>query len=224
MHFLKENKTYLFAFASITLVFFYFDRRVIVWMRAIQEEGSSLYYFLEVIDPYLAFISHGATLITVACLLYVIGKFTSKRLSEAGKYLCMGFIMSGLAVQTLKHLIGRARPRYMDEALFIGPTFKGGYDSFPSGHATEVFCFAYILSQYFPRQRVLFYSYAIIVALERIEDCSHFPSDVLAGGLLGMVAGKLLLKMFKVEQLHENATILPAPYAQTKSSIKTDEI
>jgi len=214
MQFLKENKNYFFTLAILPLVFFYLDNRIITWMRAIEEEKSSLYYFLEFIDPFMSFISHGATLAIVACLLYVTGKFTNKRLSESGKYLCIGFFMSGLAAQTLKHLVGRARPRFMDEALFIGPTFKGGYDSFPSGHATEVFCFAYVLSQYFPRQRILFFLYAIIVTLERIEDCSHFPSDVLAGGLLGIIAGKFLLNTFKAEQLPGNSTIPPAPHSE----------
>jgi membrane-associated phospholipid phosphatase len=200
MQFLKENKNYFAALLLLPLVFFYLDSRVILWFRAVPKD-SALYSFLQSIDPIMDVISHGVTLAIIACVLYVTGKFINIRLTEAGKYLCLGLLSTGGIVQILKHLVGRARPRFMDEALFIGPTFKGGYDSFPSGHTAAIFCFVYILSQYYPRYRILFYLYAILMALERIEGCSHFPSDVLAGALLGIIVGKLLFKMFKAEQL-----------------------
>ena len=204
MQFLKENKHYFIALAILPLVFFYLDSRFISWMRAIQKEKSSLYYFLESIDPVINVISHGTTLAIIACVLYITGKYTNKRLSETGKYLCIGFLTTGIVVQILKHLFGRARPRFMDDFLFIGPTLKGGYNSFPSGHTAEVFCFAYILARYFPRQKNLFFVYASIVALERTEDCSHFPSDVVAGALVGIIIGKLLFEIFKAKQLVVN--------------------
>jgi len=204
MQFLKENKNLLFAVLMLPLVFLYFDDRIILWMKAIQEEKSSLYYFLAFIDPFMHVISDGTTLALIAVMLYVIGKFINIRLTEAGKYLCIGFLTTGIVVQILKHLFGRARPRFMDDFLFIGPTLKGGYDSFPSGHTAEAFCFAYILARYFPRQKILFFVYAIIVALERTEDCSHFPSDVVAGALVGIIIGKLLFEIFRAKQLVVN--------------------
>jgi membrane-associated phospholipid phosphatase len=200
MQFLKENKNYFAALLLLPLVFFYLDSRVISWMRAIPKD-SDLYYSLQSIDPIMDVISHGVTLAIIACVLYVTGKYISVRVTEAGKYLFIGLLSTGGIVQIVKHLFGRARPRFTNETLFIGPTFKGGYDSFPSGHTAAVFCFAYILSQYFPRYRILLYLYAVLMALERIEGCSHFPSDVLAGALLGIIIGKILLKMFKAKQL-----------------------
>jgi membrane-associated phospholipid phosphatase len=204
MQFFKENKNYFIALVILPWVFFYLDSRFILWMRAIEKEKSSLYYFLESIDLVINVIGNGATLAIIACVLFIIGKYTNKRLSEAGKYLCIGFLTTGIVVQILKHLFGRARPRFMDDFLFIGPTLKGGYDSFPSGHTAEAFCFAYILARYFPRQKILFFVYAIIVALERTEDCSHFPSDVVAGALVGIIIGKLLFEIFRAKQLVVN--------------------
>jgi len=204
MQFLKENKNYFIALAILPLVFLYLDSGFISWMRAIEKEKSSLYYFLESIDPVINVIGNGATLVIIACVLFIIGKYTNKRLSETGKYLCIGFVTTGILVQILKHLFGRARPKLMNEFLFIGPTFKDVYHSFPSGHTAEAFCFAYILARYFPRQKILFFVYAIIVALERTEDCSHFPSDVVAGALVGIIIGKLLFEIFKAKQLVVN--------------------
>lgn len=104
----------------------------------------------------------------------------------------IGFISSGILVQVLKHLIGRARPRITEDLLFVGPSLKGGYDSFPSGHTTVAFCLAYILSQHFPKHRFLFYIFGFMVGFERVEDLSHFSSDVLAGAIVGIIVGRLL--------------------------------
>jgi membrane-associated phospholipid phosphatase len=209
MQFLKENKNLLFAVLMLPLIFLYLDDRIILWMKAIQEEKSSLYYFLAFIDPFMHVISDGTTLALIAGMLYVIGKFINIRLTEAGKYLCIGFLTTGITVQIVKHLCGRARPKFMDEvSFFIGPTLKGGYDSFPSGHATVVFCFAYILSRYFPRQRILFVLYAVIVSLYRIENCSHFPSDVVAGALVGIIVGKVLFRLLQAKQLPRHPKII----------------
>jgi undecaprenyl-diphosphatase len=199
MQFLKENKSYLIALALLPL-FFYFDMSFVLWIRAVRKENPALNCMLESIDPVTNIISHGATLAVIACVLYMIGKYTDKRLSETGKYLCLGFVTTGILAQILKHLFGRARPKLMDESLFIGPTFQGAYDSFPSGHTAIAFCFAYILARYFPKGKIIFFIYAVIVAFERVEDKSHFPSDVLAGAILGMVIGKMLLETVRVRQ------------------------
>lgn len=208
MQFLKENKNLFFAVLMLPLVFLYLDDRIILWMKAIQEEKSSLYYFLAFIDPFMHVISDGTTLAIIAGMLYVIGKFTNIMLTEAGKYLCIGFLTTGITVQILKHLFGRARPKFMDKvSFFIGPTLKVGYDSFPSGHTAVAFCFAYILSRYFPRQRILFFIYAVIVSLDRIENCSHFPSDALSGALVGIIVGKVLFRLFPAKQLPRRGII-----------------
>jgi undecaprenyl-diphosphatase len=222
MQFLKENRKLFFIVLILPLVFFYVDSRAIPWMKRIRGEMSFLYHFLESVDPVINVISHGATLAIIAGMLYFVGKFNNKKLYEAGKYLFIGFLLSGVIVQIIKHLFGRARPRLMDEFLFVGPTLKGGYDSFPSGHTAVVFCFVYILSQYFPRYRILFYLYAVFAAFERFEDSSHFPSDVLAGAVLGIIVGKLMFKIFKAKQLPEQSTKRSVPHAE--SSIKTENV
>jgi membrane-associated phospholipid phosphatase len=199
MQFLKENKALLYIAITLPLFFFALDNTFILWLRDLEKSRSSLYVFLESVDPLINLFSHGVTLIIIASLMCVIGKFSNKKLYEAGKSLCIGFLTAGVVTQILKHLIGRARPRMTDELLLIGPTLKSGYDSFPSGHTAVAFCFAYILSQYFPRYRIIFYIFAIFCGFERAEDSAHFLSDVLAGAFVGLLIGKILLKMFHVK-------------------------
>jgi undecaprenyl-diphosphatase len=66
-------------------------------------------------------------------------------------------------------------------------------DSFPSGHTLVTFCLAHVLSFYFPRYRLWFYLAALIVGFERMLCATHFPSDVVAGALLGIAIAAALL-------------------------------
>lgn len=190
MRFLKENKQFLYIFMILPLFLFYLDRFIIESVRNLHENDLIVSRLLESVDPIMNFIGYGLTLIVGALLLCIIGKFVNKKMYESGKVLFISLISAGIVVQVIKHLIGRARPRLTDNLVFIGPSIRGGYDSFPSGHTTLAFCFAYILSRYYPRYKALFYGFAVLIGLERIEDMAHFPSDVLMGAVVGMLAGK----------------------------------
>jgi len=212
MQFLKENKTLFYIAFTLPIFFFYFDSAFILWMRDFQQNNPNNYLLLEFVDHLFDIISHGLTLIIIACMFYITGSFFHKRFyKNVGKSLIISFLSAGIVAQILKHLIGRARPRLTDNLVFIGPTLESGYDSFPSGHTTVVFCFAYILSQYFPRYRAIFYIFAVIAGFERAEDYAHFFSDVFAGAVIGLILGKLLLKMFRSKQLALMPEITPQP-------------
>ena len=190
MQFLRENKGLLFpAFISISL--FFFDGSVVMAIRDFWKSNPEICHLHRLFDPVLKFISNGATLIG-ASIIILYGRRHNRKLYDAGRSLFISLISAGVAVQVLKHLIGRARPRITDTLVFIGPTLKSGYDSFPSGHTALAFPLAYTLSRYFPEYRFLFYSFAVIVGLDRLDGLSHFPSDVVAGAILGTVVVKIL--------------------------------
>jgi undecaprenyl-diphosphatase len=102
-------------------------------------------------------------------------------------------IGSGIMVQILKHLVGRARPRMtLPPWEHIGPSFDSDLHSFPSGHTTTTFALAAVLASRFPRQAWIFYLIASLVGVGRVVGGSHYPSDVLAGAILGLVVGWVL--------------------------------
>ncbi|HKN19647.1 MAG TPA: phosphatase PAP2 family protein [Dissulfurispiraceae bacterium] len=192
MDFLKKNKELLLAGLFFILFLAFQDEAVIVWMKHLDQSRSALYMLARKFDPFINFIGNGTTLLVAAGLIFVIGKKFSAGLCYTGKALMLSFFAAGLSVQLLKHLIGRARPRITESLMIIGPSLKGGYDSFPSGHSAVVFCFAFILEQQFPRYRVIFYCIAAIISVMRVVDLSHFPSDIAAGAVLGVIVGKVL--------------------------------
>jgi undecaprenyl-diphosphatase len=98
------------------------------------------------------------------------------------------------ATQFLKHLIGRPRPRFAHSDEFsLGPSLATGFDSFPSGHAANAFGAATVLAWFFPAVRTPLYLVASLVAVSRVLRGSHFPTDVLAGVVLGVVIGSVVV-------------------------------
>ncbi|MBA4372363.1 MAG: hypothetical protein C0402_05825 [Thermodesulfovibrio sp.] len=191
MHFLKNNKGLVFLILLLVPAFYY-DVTIITWVK----EHRTFQYedWYQPFDQLIKISTHGTTLITISLLLFLGTKKYSLRISNMAKIVFIGMIASGIAVQALKHLIGRARPRVTFEAVFVGPSMSSDYDSFPSGHTTLAFCLAYMLSRDYPRFSALFYLFAILAAMDRLIWLSHFPSDIVAGVLLGTIVGRFILE------------------------------
>ena len=64
--------------------------------------------------------------------------------------------------------------------------------SFPSGHASTAFAGATMLAAYVPRLRVPLYLLATLIALSRLYNGVHYPTDVIAGAVLGTATALLL--------------------------------
>lgn len=103
----------------------------------------------------------------------------------------LGTFTLWLTVEAIKLLIGRKRPFYVLTTARIVGNKAMGY-SFPSGHTSQAFYLATILSQNFelPWYGVLgLYLLAVLTGITRIYLGAHYPKDVIAGAFLGTVWG-----------------------------------
>lgn len=62
--------------------------------------------------------------------------------------------------------------------------------SFPSGHTAGAFVFAVLIGHFFPIVSVPLLMWGALVGYSRIYVGVHYPSDVLAGSILGVVCAK----------------------------------
>ncbi len=109
---------------------------------------------------------------------------------SAGLHTLLAHGVAGLFTQTLKHTIGRPRPRLMHgQDWKMAPSVESGFDSFPSGHTTASFAVATVLAHYFPKGKMVWFGLAAFIGICRVIKGSHFPTDVLGGLLLGIVTG-----------------------------------
>jgi undecaprenyl-diphosphatase len=94
------------------------------------------------------------------------------------------------AYRVFKQSIERPRPA----AAGLNPimrTQNHSGSSFPSNHAANVFAAGTVLAGFLPQARWIFYGIAGSVAYSRVYVGVHYPSDVVAGSLLGWILGKL---------------------------------
>ena len=108
--------------------------------------------------------------------------------------LAASIIASGIITPTIKFITGRARPHENAGIAKFHP-FSIGYSldsSFPSGHATQAFALASVISDHYDESWVKYSSYTVagLVGVARSYHDAHFASDILAGALIGTLVGK----------------------------------
>lgn len=158
----------------------------------------------------------GAALLAVSAGLLLGGwLWKQARVQTAGFKTLLAHGFAAIAVQALKHGIGRPRPRLMhaDNGLPWRPSLESGLDSFPSGHTTASFAVATVLAKSFPKLAWLVYGVSGFVAVSRAVRGSHFPTDVIAGMCLGAIVGLCVaypIREWKQSMLDMTTHFLPS--------------
>jgi membrane-associated phospholipid phosphatase len=97
---------------------------------------------------------------------------------------------SGLTVNLLKMVFGRARPKLLfaqGDYYFGWWGFKADYWSFPSGHAATIVALAMALYLLWPRWTALYALVAFVVAMSRVVVAAHYLSDVIMASYIAVV-------------------------------------
>ncbi len=138
--------------------------------------------FLDAVVPYITSLGDkGLFWILVAVVLLVFKK-TRKTGLMVGVALLIGLILgNGL----LKNVIARTRPYDMPGAEIDLLVSRLSDFSFPSGHTLASFEAAVVLLIRDKRLGIPAMVLAVTIALTRLYLYVHFPTDVLAGAILG---------------------------------------
>jgi len=107
-------------------------------------------------------------------------------------------LASGIITPTLKAVIGRTRPNATTDPLDFHP-FSGSDLAFPSGHATQAFVVASVISAHSDQLWVSATAYTLagLVGFARVYHNAHWTSDVVAGALIGTLVGRSVVALNK---------------------------
>ncbi len=114
--------------------------------------------------------------------LYTLG---DERLQESTKLSTFSVAGATVACMVLKYMVNRERP--------TGTTNRYN-TSFPSSHATGAFAFSYVMSKRHPKVAIPLYLTASTICFSRVYLGRHYVSDVIAGSILGIAAGWIVMK------------------------------
>ena len=90
----------------------------------------------------------------------------------------------------IKKIVVRERPEFNQSITVVKRSDAGNY-SFYSNHASNMFTFATYTGQFIPQVKVPLFVLASLVGYSRVYNGVHYPSDVVAGGLIGYFWGLL---------------------------------
>lgn len=100
-------------------------------------------------------------------------------------------ISEGIIKRTLTKFWGiRRRPYLVDDDIVpVGRNFSDS--SFPSSHMASSVAMLWVLVHFFPFVWPVAICFAVMMAFIRLHNGMHYPSDIIAGTILGIGYGKL---------------------------------
>jgi len=99
--------------------------------------------------------------------------------------------------QILKKGIARIRPCHVLDSVHVIDGCSSSF-SMPSNHAANTFSAITVICLLYPKATFFLLPAGLVLAISRVYMGAHYPSDVLAGMMIGMVCGgtALYLKGF----------------------------
>jgi undecaprenyl-diphosphatase len=146
-------------------------------------------------------------------IIFALILIIKKKTRRVGAILLLTLAVATLVTAYVKDIVDRERPTSYEFKPDIGFGYEPQQDvvarsasSFPSGHATRSGAFALIVS-FLIRNRtlggipagMLMWIYPALVAFSRMYIGVHYPTDVIAGVLLGILVSNVLSRVLKLE-------------------------
>ena len=176
----------------------------------LEKDGQLLLWLKEtfshpVLDEIMIFISSlgnkGFVWIAIGVLFLLMG-FRNKMWRNRGFLVLFSLAANFLLCNvTLKPLIDRTRPYYV---LGYDPIIPPvGDPSFPSGHTSASFAAAtaiYIINK---KWGIIAYIFAAVMGFSRLYLGVHFPTDVLAGAVVGAAAAGIVIRIYGADHVNK---------------------
>lgn len=149
--------------------------------------------FLDFIMPKITFLGNaGLIWILAAVIMLIFKKYRKNGIMLVISLGCC-FVIGNLL---LKNIVARPRPCWINESvnmLISIPTDS----SFPSGHTMSAFAAAAVIMYTNRKLGIAAYILAVLIAFSRLYLYVHFPTDIMAGAVIGTAIGIALCLVYK---------------------------
>ena len=153
-------------------------------------EGHDFYFFT--LQAYVNPVSVTAIVLAIVAL--------DRRWRQVVTRMLLAIGLASLAVHAIKLVVLRERPYVYDGDTWLGAwqglgvSLDNKLASFPSGHTGHAFAMFGVLAGCYRPARWLCWALAAGVGLARWWFQDHWPSDIIAGALIGLAAAYLMLR------------------------------
>lgn len=190
------------------------DHRAVTALPNTQSQVSISRHISQLGAPYTTF--------GIATGLYLFGTARdNNRLRETGLMATEALIHANLVMSVLKLASGRQRPL---EGTGTGRFWSLGHESFPSGHAMAAWSLASVVAHEYSDNKfvpIAAYGLAGLVSASRIGARKHFPSDVLAGSVIGYLLGRYVYRTHEADAAHHALRTALTPEIASYASPET---
>ena len=143
-------------------------------------------------------------LLTLSGVVVAWGLLTgSTRTARQGGHLLASVLLASMFKNGIKWAVARSRPHLLfDQGVYdveLGGSTEKEWSSFPSGHAAASAAMAQACTRCWPEARAPAYLGAAVLGLSRVPLGKHYPTDILAGVLVGLAAATLVDRVFPPE-------------------------
>ncbi|GGW57035.1 phosphatase PAP2 family protein [Alishewanella tabrizica] len=134
----------------------------------------------------------GHLYLMIALLLWYFDKQQGESLFN---HLLLAFAIELPVYLILKNTIQRERPQSTEDLSWTPAIRPSDRFSFPSGHTTAAFMFAWLMAAYYPDYTLYFLLFAAGIGLSRVLLGVHYPTDIIAGACLGSIIAVAVLHL-----------------------------
>jgi undecaprenyl-diphosphatase len=225
----------LFALGALAvlLLAFPFDRELSVAGTGLPESIRSFFFYITDVGVSDWILYPSAALFAISALLAFAMRSKPKpsralaQLAQLYAFVFLGVAIPGLAANLVKRIVGRARPELYDSAgSFSFEHFVNDwtYQSFVSGHSTTIFAVAFVLSFLAPRWFWPAMVLAVLVAISRVIVGAHYPTDIIAGAIVGTIGAYLVRNLFASRRIlfeyRPDGTVAVRPFAAVSRLVR----